>query len=299
MAELDVVIVTFDTREVTLACLEHLVADVPLRAIVVDNGSTDGTDAAVARRFPDADVVRLARGVGFAQACNRGAAVGDAPLVLFLNSDVLARPGAVDRLVDALRERDGAVAAGGRLVDPGTDDTQAAYAPQRYPGLGALLARVTGLEAALPGGPDPALLAQRGTIACDQPAGACFLVRREQLEAVGGFDEAFWFWYEDVDLARRLSARGELLHVGSAVFEHLGGGTFASWGRERGLRSRLRGIVHYAEVHLPRGQRIVLGATLAASGAIRALAFRLLGRGALSAAWAHGALIGLRLALGR
>jgi N-acetylglucosaminyl-diphospho-decaprenol L-rhamnosyltransferase len=295
-AELDVVVVTFDTREVTLSCLDRLDGG---RIIVVDNGSTDGTAEAVAAAHPAATVVRLETGVGFAEACNRGAAVGAAPLVLFLNSDVLAHPGALDALVDALRADPGAVAAGGRLVDPGTDDTQPAYAPQRYPGLGALLARVTGLEVLLSQGPDPALLAERATIACDQPAGACFLVRRDVFEAVGGFDEHFWFWYEDVDLARRLSARGRLLHVGGAVFEHLGGGTFAAWGRERGLRSRLHGIARYAAVHLPRREQVLLGLALAVSGGARALAFRVLRRPKLAAAWADGARAGLALAAGR
>lgn len=299
---LDVVVVTFDTRDVTLACLARL--DRPAtRAIVVDNGSTDGTADAVAERFPDAVVVRLDHGVGFAEACNRGAAAGDAPLVLFLNSDVYARPGALDVLVAALEQRPGAVAAGGRLVDPGTDDTQPAYAPQRFPGLGALLARVTGAEVLLaragPGGADPALLAERGTIACDQPAGACLLVRRAALEAIGGWDERFWFWYEDVDVARRLRAHGELLHVGGAVFEHLGGGTFAAWGRERGLRSRLHGIAIYASTHLGAPARVALGLALAGSGTARWLAFTVLRRPALAAAWRDGARLGVRLAAPR
>lgn len=299
---LDVVVVTFDTREVTLECLAQL--DRPgTRAIVVDNGSTDGTAAAVAERFPEAVVVRLEEGVGFAEACNRGAEAGEAPLVLFLNSDVYARPGALEALVAALDVRPGAVAVGGRLVDPGTDDTQPAYAPQRFPGLGALLARVTGLEVLLArtgrGGPDPALLAERGTVACDQPAGACLLVRRADLRAVGGWDERFWFWYEDVDLARRLRARGELLHVGGAVFEHLGGGTFAAWGRERGMRSRLHGIAVYASAHLGWPSRLALGLALAVSGGLRWVAFTLLRRPGLAAAWLDGARDGARLAAPR
>ncbi|HEU4656739.1 MAG TPA: glycosyltransferase family 2 protein [Capillimicrobium sp.] len=294
---LDVVVVTFDTREVTLECLARLDRE-GTRAIVVDNGSSDGTAAAVAERFGEAVVVRLPEGVGFAEACNRGAAAGDAPLVLFLNSDVYARPGALDVLVRALEERADAVAAGGRLVDPGTDDTQPAYAPQRFPGLAELVARVTGLEVVLGRwlAPDPELLAERGTVACDQPAGACLLVRRDALEAVGGWDERYWFWYEDVDLARRLQERGVLLHVGAAVFEHLGGGTFAAWGRERGLRSRLHGIATYAETHLGAVSRRVLGLALVASGALRWVAFTLLRRRELAAAWLDGARLGARLA---
>ena len=282
----DVVIVTFDTREITLDCAARI-ADPAARIIVVDNGSGDGTRAAFEAR--GVTVVRFDEGVGFAQACNAGAAVGENPLVLFLNSDVLARPGSLGVLLEALDARVDAVAAGGRLVDPGTDDTQPAYAPQRYPGLWTLVARVTGLERLGGGGADPALLAQRGTIECEQPAGACLLVRRDVFDAVGGFDERFWFWYEDVDLARRLHERGALLHVGGAVFEHLGGGTFAAWGRERGLRSRLLGIQRYAEVHLAGPSRFVLGLSLACSGLARTVAFRALSRPALAGAWGEGA----------
>jgi GT2 family glycosyltransferase len=286
MATVDVVIVTFDTREITLDCASRI-ADADARVIIVDNGSTDGTRETFEAR--GLTVVRFDEGVGFAQACNAGTAVGDSPLVLFLNSDVLARPGALRILLDALDARVDAVAAGGRLVDPGSDDTQPAYAPQRYPGVWTLVARVTGLERLRGGGADPALLAERGTIECEQPAGACLLVRRDVFAAIGGFDERFWFWYEDVDLARRLHERGVLLHVGGAVFEHLGGGTFAAWGREQGLRSRLLGIQRYAEVHLAGPARFTVGLALAVSGGTRRLAFRLMGRRDLASAWGEGA----------
>jgi GT2 family glycosyltransferase len=288
----DVVIVTFDTREITLDCAVRI-ADPAARIIVVDNGSSDGTREAFEAR--GVRVVRFDEGVGFAQACNAGAAAGDSPLVLFLNSDVLARPGALTVLLEALDGRVDAVAAGGRLVDPGTDDTQPAYAPQRYPGVWTLISRVTGFERLGGGRADPALLAERGTIECEQPAGACLLVRRDVFDAIGGFDERFWFWYEDVDLARRLHERGALLHVGGAVFEHLGGGTFAAWGRERGLRSRLLGIERYAEVHLAGPSRFLLGLTLACSGLARTIAFRLLRRRELAAAWGEGARRGANL----
>lgn len=291
---IDVVVVTFDTREITLDCVSRLTEH---RVVVVDNGSTDATAEAIRERFGAVAVLVLERGVGFAEACNRGAALGHAPLVLFLNSDVLAPPGAVATLRAALEARPGAVAAGGRLVDPGTDHTQLAYAPHAFPTLRTLLVRLSGLERLLAA---PAPQATDGpTVAVDQPAGACLLVRRSAFAAVGGFDERFWFWYEDVDLARRLRAHGPLLHVPGAAFEHLGGGTFAAWGRARGLRSRLHGILRYAEVHFDRPRRVLLGLGLVACALPRIAAFAALSRGDLRDAWAAAARGGLALATGR
>jgi GT2 family glycosyltransferase len=108
----------------------------------------------------------------------------------------------------------------------------------------------------------------------DQPAGACLLVRRDVFDDLGGFDEFFWFWYEDVDLARRLHDRGALLYVPAAVFEHVGGASFASWGRAESVRSLAHGIVHYADVHFDRRRRLGLAALLACLSAPRALIFR-------------------------
>jgi N-acetylglucosaminyl-diphospho-decaprenol L-rhamnosyltransferase len=88
-------------------------------------------------------------------------------------------------------------------------------------------------------------------------------VRRDAFDAIGGFDERFWFWYEDVDLARRLADRGTLLYVPTAVFRHLGGASFARWDKARFVRSNYHGALRYAEAHLGRGQRAVLGLAVA------------------------------------
>jgi GT2 family glycosyltransferase len=276
----DIVIVTANTRDVVLECLAQLDGDPIERVTVVDNASNDGTQYAVARRFPQVDVARLDEGVGYAAACNAGARRGAAELLLVLNSDVVATHGAIATLVAALEERPGAVAAGGRLVDPGTDETQVRYAPKRFPGAWALAVKVSGLEAIWPGNPWTRAAAGgagegRDTVGVDQPAGACLLIRRADFAAIGGFDERFWFWYEDVDLARRLSERGELLYVPSAAFEHLGGRSFEQWDEERSLRSLLHGIVRYAEAHHSRAQRVALGMVLAMTGGARSLLFGL------------------------
>src|SRR5438132_283886 len=117
-AAVDVVIVTADTRELTLACLAHLDDPAVASITVIDNASSDGTAEAIGQRFPAVGVVVLEHSSGFARACNRGAEQGSAAHLLFLNSDAMATAGAVSQLVGALADDPAAVAAGGRLVDP-------------------------------------------------------------------------------------------------------------------------------------------------------------------------------------
>ena len=156
--------------------------------------------------------------------------------MLFLNSDIVAKPGSVEGLRAALEADPGAVAAGGRLVDPGTFDTQARYRPRRFPSALSLAAVISGVEARWPGNPVSRRfhgldLREDVTQAVAQPAAAALMVRREAFERVSGFDERFWFWFEDSDLLQRLSRLGGVLWVPTAPFEHLGGASFSSWDR--------------------------------------------------------------------
>ena len=262
---IDVVIVTADPREMTCDCVAGLQGE-PLieRVIVVDNGSSDGTSEALAERFQSVELVRVEQGVGFARACNLGAARGSAGLVLFLNSDILTTPGAIAGLADALAARPQAVLAGGRLVDPDTLRTQDAYRPRTFPSVATLAVQLLGIEQAWPHNPVTrrhfgSRLDDVTTLAVQQPAAAAILVRREAFERVGGFDERFWFWFEDSDLLARLHRHGEILYVPSAAFRHLGGGTFRRWSKVERIRSLHHGMLHYADAQLPRGQRAVIG----------------------------------------
>jgi N-acetylglucosaminyl-diphospho-decaprenol L-rhamnosyltransferase len=120
----DVVIPTYNACGLITRCLEALDDPALARVTVVDDASTDGTAQEIKRRFPTVSVVEVPEHRGLAYALNRGADAGEAELVLFLNNDVFPRPGAVSRLAEALAEDPAAAAAGGRLVDPGTDHTQ-------------------------------------------------------------------------------------------------------------------------------------------------------------------------------
>jgi N-acetylglucosaminyl-diphospho-decaprenol L-rhamnosyltransferase len=275
----DVVIVTRDTRELTVRCAESVVAadragEARVSCTVVDNASTDGTAEALADRLPGVRVLRNERNAGYGAACNQGLDGGTGDVVLILNSDIVARPGAVGRLAGFLAGSPSHVAAGARLVDPGTDDVQVGHAVRAFPSLVPQAAQMMGLERHRPTNP----LSRRylgldfdydRTQDADQPAGSCFAVKRADFDAVGGFDEGFYYWYEDVDLARRLRDRGRIAYVHDATFEHVGGATFAQWNRPEQILSWYPGLFRYFARHRPRWEELTLRGLAAVLTGIR------------------------------
>lgn len=281
MSSLDCVIVTHNTREMTLRCVESVLAaeaELALSCTVVDNASADSTAEAISERWPRVRVLRNEHNAGYAAACNQGLRGGNGELVLILNSDVIARPGAIASLAGFLDANPGHVAAGGRLVDPGTDDVQRGHNVRAFPRLGPQLAQLVGLERRWPHNPISRRylmldLDYGRTQDVEQPAGSCIACRRADFEAIGGFDEGYYYWYEDVDLMRRLNERGRIAYVHDAVFEHVGGATFAKWGRPEQILSWYPSLFRYFDRHRPRFERLALRAIAGALALVRAVAY--------------------------
>lgn len=275
----DVVIVSADMAEMTLACVAELQDPAVAQVLVVDNAFDPQAGAGGEELSRRTTVLPLDVPLGFAAANNRGVARGRAPYVLLLNSDILVVPGAIQGLIDALGEHPGSVAAGGRLVDPETLQTQGGYRPRPFPTLANFLVIMLGIEERWPGNPvtrryhGARVDEGRACVVDAQPAAAALMVRRAELQAVGGFDERFWFWFEDSDLLLRLRSRGQILYVPTAVFRHLGGGTFGRWSKAQRIRSIHHGILHYADAHFTRGRRAVLGVAAVAVSLPRIVLF--------------------------
>jgi GT2 family glycosyltransferase len=220
------IVVSYNTRDDLLRGLEALLAQtgVFLDVIVVDNASTDGSVEAVRGRHPEVRLIVNAANLGFSRANNLGLRTARGPYVLVVNSDCEVRPGAVGTLCAILEARPDVAIVGPRTV--GTDGApQVSFGPSL-----TLLAewRQSRLVRGVKAGEATALsrasaLAQREQEP-DWVSASCFLARREALEAVGGFDESFFLYEEDVDLCLRVLRAGwRIVYTPTAeVVHHLG-----------------------------------------------------------------------------
>lgn len=167
----------------------------PVDVVVVDNGSSDGSLELLHDEFPEVAVLELGRNLGFGPALNRAVAEHRADPVILLNDDAAAGPRFVEALLDAAAE--GVQAVAGTMLqerDPELIDSAGVVADRTLMGFDYLHGEPL---AAAAGAADPL-----------GPTGGAALYDRAAFEAVGGFDERIFLYYEDLDLALRLAAAG-------------------------------------------------------------------------------------------
>ncbi|HEY7475004.1 MAG TPA: glycosyltransferase family 2 protein [Vicinamibacterales bacterium] len=253
-SDLDIIVVSYNTRADLLACMESLHAPRPRdlrKIIVVDNASSDGSADVVRASWPAVEVVALDRNAGFAAANNVGFGRATAPLVLLLNSDTIVPPLSIDRLVDRLVES-GATAAGPKLVD-GEGWPEVSYGPMLSP-LAELSQRRRVRRAA---GRDTASRAfaehlVSGEREVDWVSGACLLTRRDAAVEAGLLDERYFMYEEDVDFCAALRARGgRILFTPAATVTHLRGRSVRAAGAASAkAAAATAGPSHYDRSHL-------------------------------------------------
>lgn len=249
-AALDVVIVNWNAGGLLRACLAGLAeADDAgrVQVIVVDNASTDDS----LDRLPPLPrpplVIRNGANLGFGRACNRGAAAGAAPAILFLNPDARVAPDALGLARAALLSDPRTGIVGARLIGP---DGQTQRSCARAPSPGGLLGRALALDRV--GLVAPHFLTEwdhADERAVDQVMGAFLMIRRDLFARLGGFDERFFVYFEDVDLCARARAAGfRVRHVAGATAGHLGQGTTRR-ARAHRLACFLESQIRYAGKH--------------------------------------------------
>lgn len=223
--DLSVIVLTHNTRELTLACARSAAADcLEAELIIVDNASTDGTAEALASQMPRARVLRNAENVGFARGNNAGLAAARGRHLMLLNSDTIVHPGALGALVRFMDAHADAGACGPMLLNQ-DDSLQPSGRP--LPNAWRLfvdmsrLYRLQRRDMFAQAGRDYSRIARVGEL-----SGAALLIRRAVYERVGGLDPELFAYYEDVDLCKRIGDAGyAIYYVPEARVTHLWAGT--------------------------------------------------------------------------
>jgi N-acetylglucosaminyl-diphospho-decaprenol L-rhamnosyltransferase len=223
---MSVVIVSFNTRELLGRCLSSVLAADPVKTVVVDNGSTDGSSELVRETFSSCDLLTTERNQGYGAAANTGIAACSTEGVLLLNGDTVVAPDALMALGGYLANRPQVAVAGPRLVNPDGSVQRSTYG---YPSALDILVGEAGLH----------LLVQRVPILRERfyrtwnhatarrvpwVLGAALAIRQSAFVAVGGFDPAYFMYGEEVDLCWRLDGLGFETHYAPVTTViHLGG----------------------------------------------------------------------------
>jgi GT2 family glycosyltransferase len=263
--KLDAVIVNWNTGSYLRGCLDAVAAASRSafelgKIVVVDNASDDDSLAGLSELSLPLRILRNAENRGFAAASNQGASEGDGEFVVFLNPDTRVSPEALDRTVAFMTDPANAAVGicGGRMVgEAGVEEFSCA----RFPTLWMLVAKMTGLAQVFPRWiPRQRLDADElhGSGVVDQVIGAYFLIRRQLFESLGGFDERFFVYMEDVDLAYRSRQLGHPSYFLADVTVYHMGHVSSDQVRGKRLFYLLRGRTEYARKHWPRWQAPLL-----------------------------------------
>ncbi len=298
------IVITYNSASAISACIESLLSQPGWEIIVVDNASSDDT-ASLVSQYSRVRLVRNTVNRGFAAAANQGEKVASGDVIVLLNPDTVAHPGALEKLAAALDDTKVA-AAGGAFIDE-HGRPQRGFQFRRFPTLGAMLAEVLLLNRVWPGNPwnrRYRCLDADDTRAqfVDQPAGACLAVRREAWESIGGFDENFYpVWFEDVDFCRRLADRGwKIAYCPDARFIHTGGHSVSKLPFREKQAFWYANMLRYFSKHHGRWRTNILRAGILAGLAIRSVASLIgVGPGGVSrkealAGYAHAARVVLQ-----
>ncbi len=220
---LSAIIVSYNTREMTLECLHVLQAELrelTAEILVVDNASVDGSADVIREMFPGIRLIVNTRNAGFGAANNLALAQARGHYLLLLNTDAFPRPGAVAALTDFLERHPGVGVVGPRLLYKNGSLQQSCFS---FPTPAAAWAENLGLTRLLRRH-DYRRWDHAAEREVDFAIGACLLLRRTVYEQVGGFDKRFFMYQEEADWQKRIHDAGwQIAFTPAAEVVHLGG----------------------------------------------------------------------------
>lgn len=222
--DISIIIVNWNTRELLRRCLESVgetLSQLSFEMIVVDNASTDGSAAMLRELFPSVRLIENSENRGFGAANNQALRIMRGRYALLLNSDALLAANAAAELFAYLEGHPDVAMACGQLLNA---DGSRQNSIAAFPTLLTLMTNTSLLEYLFPRrfpskrhpSPVPAEI--------DSAVGACLLVRKSAIDAVGMFDERYFFFFEETDWAYRMRRAGwKVVHVPTALIYHFQG----------------------------------------------------------------------------
>lgn len=263
---LDIIIVNWNAGGLLRDCLASLPSGGTTidRVVVVDNASTDDSLEGLEALPLPLTILRNPENRGFGAACNQGAAGSRADYLLFLNPDARLHADSLEAPLSFLEAHADVGVCGIRLID---EQGHTSRSCARFPTPRQFLARSTGLDRLAPRRFPPYQMTDwdhAESRRVDHVIGAFYMIRRSLFEAIGGFDERFFVYLEDLDLSLRVHQAGHAVYyMAEASAFHQGGGTSQRIKATRlfySLRSRLQ----YARKHFsgPASVAVVVGTLL-------------------------------------
>jgi GT2 family glycosyltransferase len=262
MNGISVIIVSWNAQKYLRDCLASLRATrgTSVREIiVVDNDSHDGSPEMVAEEFTEVTLIRTGENLGFARANNLAIQKASGSWLALINSDVVVHPGCLQALAGFLESHSEAALVGPKVIG---GDGHLQRTCRLLPGVWNMACQAFGLDRLLPkwrlfSGREMRHWDQNDLTEVEVLSGCFWMARREAVAEIGGLDERFFFYAEDVDWCKRFRDGGwKVFFVPQAVATHFGGGSSANAPLAYCIQMLRANLDYWRKHHGKAGQRI-------------------------------------------
>jgi GT2 family glycosyltransferase len=231
--DLSIVLVGWNNKAYLDPCLASLYESglkCSFDVVVVDNGSTDGSQDMLRQKYPQVLIIQNDNNVGLGRASNQGMSATKGRYILLLNNDTVVNGRSFDAMVDFLEQNPEAAGVGGKLMNP--DGTiQAGY--NYFSSLPQELLVATRIGELIRTG-YPAIMDANEIKSVDWMGSACLMVRRTALDEVGLLDEGYFIYGDEADLQYRLKKAGwKIYYLPTVTTIHYGGRSMSRWPRRK------------------------------------------------------------------
>jgi GT2 family glycosyltransferase len=227
---LSIIIVSYNTKNYIKGCLESIknnLKDLSYEVIVVDNASKDGSVEFIKENFPWVTLIENKENLGFAKGCNQGVKISRGKYILLLNPDTIVLKNSIQSMVELMENNPIAGACGCRLLKPDLTP-EPPWMNNKFLPKWLLFPLTKGIIAKrFKKNLNPTDSSQEEIREVDWVSGACMLIRKELYNELGGMDECYFIYMEEIDFCWKLKKTGyKVLRLNKPSIIHYGGGSY-------------------------------------------------------------------------